>query len=273
MSGVENSTTSAALTVVENTRDSIIELISSGQFSSGDRLPPERELAETLRVSRTTLREALSQLARTGYVTRKPGRAGGTFVSRPKVERDLTSLAGLPEHLRRQGRESSARVLSSRLMTADARTSAELGLTDGNMVYEIVRLRLSDGEPISLERSRFPADRFDGLLEHSLGGSLYSILREEYGVPPHRARERIEPVVAGSLEAEILGVQAGEPLLSVERVTYDSTGTAVEVGHDLFRGDRSRVVVWVESPTDGTPEIQDTVPQEAGTPTNGKGLS
>jgi GntR family transcriptional regulator len=253
----------ANLSVVESARDAVVDLMTSSRFMPGDRLPAERELADTLRVSRTTLREALAQLERAGYVSRRPGRGGGTFVSKPKVERDLTSLTGLPEHLRRQGHSASARVLSARLMSSDSWTAAELQLPDGAMVYEIIRLRLSDGEPISLERSRFPADKFSGLLERPLGGSLYALLREEYGVPPHRARESIEPVIAGSMEAEALGVSEGEPMLSVHRVTFDAAGTPIEVGHDLFRGDRTRVVVWVESSTEAPLAVRGEMSSEA----------
>jgi GntR family transcriptional regulator len=260
--------TGVTLSAVESARDAIVDLVNSRRFLAGDRLPAERELAETLSVSRTTLREALAQLERTGYVTRRPGRGGGTFVSKPKVERDLTSLAGLPDHLRRQGHTSSARVLSARLMASDGWTAAELQLPEGAMVYEIIRLRLSDGEPLSLERSRFPADTFPGLLEHPLGGSLYAILREDYGVPPFRARESIEPVVAGPVEAEAFGVEEGEPVLSVQRVTFDEAGTPIEVGHDLFRGDRTRVVVWVESSKDAPLEVRGEMAVESG---NGHG--
>lgn len=252
--------TGTSVSVVERTRDAVIEYIGAERFTPGDRLPAERELAERLSVSRTTLREALAQLDRSGYVTRRPGRGGGTFVSQPKVERDLTALHGLPEHLRRQGRTASARVLSARLLPSDGSTAAALQITAGAMVYEIIRLRLADGEPISLERSRFPADRFDGLLEHALGGSLYDILREGYGVGPHRAQERIEPVAAGPIEASVLAVAEGQPMLSVERVTYDEDGTPIEVGHDIFRGDRTRIVVWVGTAKDAPLEVRTGAP-------------
>lgn len=238
----------AALSAVESARDALVEMVASGDYRPGDRLPGERELAQSLNVSRTTLRDALSQLARTGYVTRRPGRGGGTFINRPKVDRDLTSLKGLPDHLRIQGHAASARLLSARMMASDSWTATELGIQDGDLVYEIIRLRFSDSEPISVERSRFPAARFDGLLERALGGSIYRILRDEYGVPPTRARERIEPVAAGRMEAEYLGVAEGSPLLSVDRVTFDDEGIPIEAGRDLFRGDRTRVVVWVETP-------------------------
>src|ERR1700720_263320 len=245
-----------SMSMVESTKDRVLELVSSGRFQPGDRLPSERELADSLGVSRNILREALGQLERTGYITRRPGRGGGTFVSQPKVERDLSSLTGLPDHLRRQGHLSSAKVLSARLMASDSWTSAELQIPEASVVHEIIRLRLSDGEPISVERSRFPADRFPGLLEFPMGGSLYEIMRQNYAVPPQRARERIEATVASAAEGELLGVSEGEPLLAVQRVTYDADGTPVEVGRDLFRGDRTRVVVWVESPAESAVELR-----------------
>ena len=232
-----------------------MELITRQELRPGEQLPSERQLAADFDVSRTTLREALGMLARSGYVVRRPGRGGGTFVNQPKVDRDLSFLTGLPGHLRRQGHESSAQVLRARLMGADSWTARELQIAEDAPVYEIVRLRLSDGEPISLERNRFPADRFPGLLERPMGGSLYDIMRNDYGVPPKRAQERIEPTVASATEAAALGVRDGVPLLAVDRVTYDAEGVPVEVGRDLFRGDRTRVVVWVESPEDSVIEV------------------
>ena len=64
-------------------------------------------------------------------------------------------------------------------------------------MLEIVRVRLADGEPISLERALFPAERFPGLLDRSLGGSLYELLETHYGLVPGEAEERIEVVAAG----------------------------------------------------------------------------
>ena len=97
-----------------------------------------------------------------GDVYRVRGRAGGVFVSARRVERDLTSLTGLPAYLRRQGFQSGTRVLSTATREADAETAAALGIPDGALVLEIIRVRLADDTPISLERARFPAERFPG---------------------------------------------------------------------------------------------------------------
>src|SRR6201981_4206521 len=58
-----------------------VTAIALGQFVPGQRLPPERELASMLNVSRATVREAIARLAESGYVTVRRGRAGGTFVA------------------------------------------------------------------------------------------------------------------------------------------------------------------------------------------------
>jgi GntR family transcriptional regulator len=213
----------------------------------GERLGTERELSERLGVARSTIRSALADLERSGVVRRARGRAGGIFVTERKVERDLTSLAGLPAYLRRQGFESDARVLSTATVEADAETAAALGLADGELVLEVVRVRLADREPISLERARFPAERFPGLLDRSLGGSLYELLETHYGLAPGEAEERIEVVAAGSAEARLLGLRRGAPLLAVARTAWDAAGRAFERSHDLFRADRARIVVRARS--------------------------
>src|SRR5437764_2420622 len=151
-------------------RDRLRAQIAGGELAPGQRLGAERELAERLEVSRSTIRAALADLERSGAIRRARGRAGGIFVAQRRVERDLTSLAGLPAYLRRQGFESDARVISTATVEADAEAAAALGLGPGALVLEIVRVRLADKTPISLERALFPAERFPGLLDRSLAG-------------------------------------------------------------------------------------------------------
>ena len=137
----------------------------------------------------------------------------------------------------------SARRTTSTSSACLAARSA-LRLDEGDEVYEVRRIRLADGRPIVLERSLFPAFRFPGMLDCRLDGSLYELLEEKYGLRPHRARECLEPVTAGVREAEALEVAEGAPLMQVERTAYARTGEPLEFARDLFRGDRTRVVVW-----------------------------
>ena len=209
--------------------EQIEHAIAEGRLAPGDRLPPERELAAEHGVSRMTVRQALQTLEARGLLRRTIGRSGGSFVARPKLERDLRTFSGLSEQLRRQGVTAGAHVISA----------AEV---DGAIA--IVRVRLADGEPFALERSSFPADRFRGLLELDLTGSLYDLLHEYFDAAPVRAVERIEPVLADAEEAEALGVPLAAPLMLVDRIAYDSGGLVVETARDVFRGDRTRIVAW-----------------------------
>src|SRR5438067_10859619 len=118
--------------------------IAGGRLAPGDRLPPERELAGRLRVSRMTLRQALASLERRGLLSRRVGREGGTFVDEPKLE--LAGLTGLSDQLRGLGRLAGARVLSA--TERDASAAEANALMRAGAVYELVRVRSADGEPV-----------------------------------------------------------------------------------------------------------------------------
>ncbi len=229
------------ITVHAQIEDWLAGQIAAGELMPGDRLPTEHDLAAWFGVSRMTLRHALAELARRGLVTRTVGRRGGTFVAAPKLEQDLTTLAGFSEQLRRHGMVAGARVLSASPREAGPAAQAALGTA---AVYEIQRVRLADGKPVALERSLFPAARFPGLLDLPLDGSLYELLEAHYGLRPHRARESLEPVTAGAREADVLELGMGAPLMQVERTAYARSGEPLEFARDLFRGDRTRIVLW-----------------------------
>jgi len=231
-------------------RRRLLDLIRGGTLPGGRRLGAERELATGLGVSRSTLRQALSVLERDGVVRRVPGRGGGTFVTPPKVDRDSSRIVGLPSLLRDQGFTSGTRVLSAAVAEADDACAAALDLRPGALVLSVVRIRLADAEPLSLEHARLPADRFPDLLEQALGGSLYEVLRTRYGVVPAEATERIEVVTADDEQAPVLGVGTGAALLAVTRTTRDAAGRPIEFSRDLFRADRT--VITVRSRGDAT---------------------
>ena len=219
------------------------EQISSGALVAGQRLGAERDLAVSLGVSRSTLRQALAALESEGAIRRIPGRGGGTFVAADKVDRDLSRIVGVPALLRDQGFVAGSKVISASVVGADGPTAQALAIEPGAFVCEVTRIRLADGSPISLENARLPAERFPGLLELSLGGSLYELLESEFGVRPAEAEERIEVVAATEDEGLILGVPTGAPLLSITRTSVDAAGVPIEHSHDLFRADRTRITV------------------------------
>ncbi|QBJ96632.1 GntR family transcriptional regulator [Rhodococcus sp. ABRD24] len=224
-------------------RRRIVADISSGELPPGSKLGSERELAEHYGVSRSSLRQVLAALEEAGMVNRSIGRSGGTFISDMKVERNLSGVVGVPAYLASQGYSAGSRILSTRITEPDAQSARALGTKAGDFVVDIRRIRLADGKPISLEQVQFPADRFPGLLEQPLGGSLYELLEEEYGLVPGEADERIEAVNASDDEASMLGIKPRAALLLITRTTRDESGVPFEFSRDLFRGDRTRIAV------------------------------
>ena len=234
----------------EDVRYRLLDRISRGQLRPGERLGAERDLATSLGVSRSTVRQALGALESSGVVRRVPGRGGGTFVRQQKLDRDLSRVVGVPALLQAQGMTAGSRIVSTGLTAADEETAAALCVPTGAYVVDVVRIRLADGTPISLEHARLPAQMFPGVLELPLGGSLYELLREHFGTTPGEAVEHIEVVPAGEDEATILGMDTGGPLLSITRTTKDAAGAVFEYSSDLFRADRT--VITVRTPAAST---------------------
>jgi GntR family transcriptional regulator len=226
--------------------DGLATRIGDGELRVGDRLPAERELADQLQVSRGTIRQALDALAARGLVERGVGR--GTFVAAGKVEVRLHDVAGFTEQMARAGLQAHARVLRGAVTPVPAQVAAALEVEEGAPALRVERLRLAGRLALTLEDSWIPCERFPGLEELDLRGSIYALMRELYDRAPVRVVEALEPVVAQEHSAQALGVPAGAPLMLVERTAYDGQGVAVEYARDLHRGDRARFVVEAAAP-------------------------
>ena len=225
--------------------EQLADRIASGALREGERLPAERELADALRVSRMTVRQALASLAARGLVERGVGR--GTFVrgAGRRLEHDLSRVAGFTEQAERQGLEAGAEILAAAEQPAPPHVAEALAIEPGAAVVRIERVRSGDGIAVTLEDSWLPAERFPDLLAHDLAGSVYTLMRDVYGLAPVEAVERLEAVAARAHEAEALGVPDGDPLMLVERTAYAAGGIPVEYARDRHRGDRARFVVRV----------------------------
>jgi GntR family transcriptional regulator len=146
--------------------------------------------------------------------------------------------------MRRSGLAPGARVISAERRRAPREVAQALGLSTGVSTIRVERVRSGDGEPVALEESWFPTRLFQDLLSRDLEGSLYALLEAGWGRRPVRLRETLEPVLAGPREAGLLDTTPGAPLMLVRRTAIDGSGTPVEYAHDVFRADRTRLVLW-----------------------------
>jgi GntR family transcriptional regulator len=226
--------------------------IAAGTLPPGTRLPPERELAESLGVSRMTVRQALGDLERDGLLRRVVGRAGGTVVREPQqaaAAPDAPGATSLAVVLRRQGGASAVEPISAVIEPAGKRTAAALDIRRSDPVVVITRLRLAGGKPLAVERSSFPACLFPDLENMDLGGSL-AVLMDGFGLRPVRSIERLELTMARPADVRALGVRRDGHLLLLERIRFAADGTPVEFARDRFRPDRTRIVLESAEATD-----------------------
>lgn len=222
----------------------LLDLTAS--LSAGSPVPPERELAEQYRTSRTTVRQALGELVAEGRLLRVQGK--GTFVAGPKVAQSL-QLTSYTEDMRAQGLTPSTRTLELGYVTADEVMAERLDIKISGRVLRIHRLRMADGEPMAIETTHLAARRFPGLRRQlDRHPSLYEALSTAYGVRLAEAEETIETVLATPHDAQLLGIDVGVPLLSLSRHSFDAEGAAVEYVRSLYRGDRYKFVARIQRP-------------------------
>ncbi len=216
--------------------------MDGGELQPGDRLPPERELAQRYGCSLITIRRALDELSREGRLQRHQGR--GTFVLPPRLERDIAAAQSFTEEMQRRGLDPETKLIAARPEAASESVAAALQLEPGSPTLYLERLRLAGGEPLLLEMVHLPAERFPGLLASDLEhNSLYDVLTERYGTPVVRAREALEPVLLPVREARLMGLKPRSLALLVEGIAFTGDDTPVEFGRTYVRGDRTRYYV------------------------------
>ena len=234
------------------TRQRVLELID--QLRVGQAIPSERRLSTDLGVSRLTVRAALDDLVRDGYLVRRHG--SGTFVSEPKIAQQLT-LTSFSEDMRRRGMTAGSRTIELRETHAGAAVGRALNVSPDTRVMLIRRLRLADGEPMALETLHVPAGRVPGLSREALeDASFYELLEHRYGIVVESGMQSIEPTVTNDDESELLGVPLHSPAFLFERTSRTAEGETVEFVRSLYRGDRYRLVAELSQRRDRPVALQ-----------------
>lgn len=211
--------------------------ISDGQLRPGDLLPSEAELVEQYQVSRATVRQALDELVSDGLIQRKQGR--GTFVSPHRVEQGLVRIVSFTEDMKQRGLEPGTKLRSAELIPASDILARHLEIPVDEPLARIERLRLADGEPMSIEMSYLVHRYCPGILEQDYTTqSLRKMLEDRYGIRFSSARQSIRAVSATKDIAKALSVKDNAALLYIERISYTEYDVPIEYLRLYHRGDR-----------------------------------
>lgn len=215
-------------------RDDILSRIQRGAILPSAQLPPEPELASELGVSRATLREALRLLEDEGLVTRTRG--AGTFVSdRPKVANNLDANFGVTEAIRRSGMRPGYEQGVVRIEPAPAEDAERLGLSPGERVLVVDRVRTADGRPVVHSRDLLPERLLDGrpdVSQRLVRGSVYEVMERSLGIVIHHGVASFRPERASRRVAARLRVPPGTLVLYLRQVDFDEEGRPVLSSHE-----------------------------------------
>ncbi|MCO5190594.1 MAG: GntR family transcriptional regulator [Anaerolineae bacterium] len=219
----------------------LLEKIESGLWSPGDLIPSEHELQETYGVSRTTVRQTLSDLVHEGVLVRHRGR--GTFVAQSKLVHDPGTGVGFSEYLVQQGVNPQWQLRDRQWIDAPRHVSAILG---SEQVYRLRWLFSADTTPIGHHVAYLPAAVVSEDDATQLQDDAWQErLRQTPLTPGYHVKRTLEAMPARSAEIELLGVRADVPVLSIELIVYDTSGTPIELLEACFDGSRFKYQITI----------------------------
>jgi len=222
----------------------LLNQITEGEIKPGNAIPTERELIQIYGISRITVRRAIQELEKRGYVRREQGR--GTFVAPPRIQRGVARLTSFSKEITARGMKPASRLLALRQKPATGRVARQLRVEEGRLIWFVERLRLADSEPIALNLSylRLPADVALTVSELEEEVSLWKLL-EKKGIALAEADKTIEAIAADEWQADLLQVKENAPLLLVEGIVYSGDGTPIEFSQVIGRADRYKYYLHV----------------------------
>lgn len=211
--------------------------IAAGHYRDGVRLPTESELAVAHGVSRQTVRRAFHDLVAEGAVYRVPGR--GTYAAEPNDPRYLRQFGSI-EDLMGLSDDTTMEVLSGLRRRVDVDVASRLRLVE-DVVYSVTFRRLHDGVPFVVTRVHLPEsvarpvlgtrEMADGAVSTS---TVIALLEPHLEHPIAEAAQSITVGQADEAVARGVDCPPGHPMLRVDRLYSDATGTPVELSVSHF---------------------------------------
>lgn len=225
-------------------KEILIKKIKDNEWPVSSKIPTEKELCKMFGVSRITVRQALEELKKEGYLYRKQGK--GTFVTTPKLETRLNNFYSFSEEIKKMGAAPGTEIISFDVVECCETISQNLELEKGVKVYAIKRLRLAFDEPFAIEISYIPYDMVEGMTKEEVKkNGLYNTLKNVFGITPDEATETFEAIMTPSDACSYLKVRKNSAALKLERITR-AQGRIVEYCLCIIRGDKYKCKVLLK---------------------------
>ncbi|MFZ3069592.1 MAG: GntR family transcriptional regulator [Anaerolineaceae bacterium] len=225
-------------------KEIIQKKIENLEYQPGEKLPSESELCQQMQVSRTVVRQTLTELEHEGLVYKRKGK--GSFVAEPKINLTMALLqTDFIQDMHKDGKETRTRVLNKEVVPASQKIADYLKVNEGDKLLHFERLRYLNEEPILLINSYLPKSHCSALMRADLSQSLYTMLQQVCNIEIKYGDRLIEAVGANEKESHLFGVKSGTPMMLVVSISYMEDGTPIEYSSAVHCGDRSRLEIRV----------------------------
>lgn len=226
----------------------ILDQIKDGTYKSGDLIPTENDLSAMFDISRTTVRQAVTELVREGYLYRVKSK--GTFVSKPKIAQDvLNRYYSYDGAVKDSGQEVKLEVLKIEVVPMPQEL-LDLGAgQSGDQAFYLYRRRITDSMPLMRVESYLPCSKFPDLMKADLEHStLKSLMDQKPETRVNRLKRTIEAIPASKEDIAMLEVEEGSAIQKMTTVRYNAEGEFLDIGTAYYRGDMSRIEVEIVYP-------------------------
>lgn len=229
--------------------DQLVDLLKEKietELEPNTKLESERELSNRYGLSRTTVRLALQELEKIGYIYRIRGK--GTYVSDlSKVGRNITSAYSFTEQTKASGKIPKTIILEFEIVEANKYFANKLQVSLGDPLYKIKRLRLANDEPMMLERTYLSVKKFWNLTKELLETKpLYDLFAQDYNQTIHIADEEFYASIVRNKDMQYLAIEKNAAVLNITRTTYNIQNEVIEYTLSVARADQFRYKIYSE---------------------------
>jgi len=217
-------------------------LIEQGIYKPDQKLPSENELKEFLGISRTTAQRALRHLVTRGLAYRIQGK--GTFVANKSITYSIVASLSFSAEMIGLNKKVRSKLICADEIQAHRLIAKMLNADKCTKFYSIQRLRYVDEVPMSLQTSYLPVALVPGLIEKNFEeDSLFTTIKNEYGLEIGTANETLQAVKATKYEANLLDIKENDAVFLLERITKLKTGEVLEFVKTILRADKGKFYI------------------------------
>lgn len=230
-------------------KELIVKEIKNGSYQKDSLIPTEKEISEFYGISRTTVRQAISELVQEGWLYRVKSK--GTFVSHPKLKQDfIQQLESYEDQIRRSGMVPSTEILELKTMKASSIIAANLNLEVSQKVVFLFRRRFADNEPMVTIKTYLPYDQCAFVLKHDFNKeALYKVLKKTDTTEIKYVNRLVEAAEAVQPDENYLNIKRGKPIQLITSVGFNAYNRPIEYSIARYRGDRNSFRVTVFPPS------------------------